>query len=95
MIKRIVKLNFKPELIPQFMQVFESSAPFIREFPGCLHMELLQNLSIPNILFTFSMWEDENALERYRNSALFKDTWSKTKDLFDEKAEAWSVKQIG
>ncbi len=95
MIKRIVKLTFKAPLIPEFMQVFEASAPLIRKFPGCLHMELLENLAAPNILFTFSIWEDESNLEQYRQSELFKDTWAKTKVLFESKAEAWSVKTVG
>lgn len=95
MIKRIVKLTFKPELLPKFMQVFEASAPLIRQFPGCVHMELLENLAAPNILFTFSIWENESDLEMYRHSELFKDTWAKTKVLFEAKAEAWSVTTIG
>ncbi len=95
MIKRIVKLTFKPELLPEFMQVFEASAPLIRQFPGCVHMELLENLAAPNILFTFSIWENESDLELYRQSELFKDTWAKTKVLFEAKAEAWSVTTIG
>ena len=95
MVKRIVKLTFKPELLPNFMEVFNSSAPLIRSFEGCHHMELLQNTSDQIILFTFSLWENEAALENYRNSDLFKSTWAKTKILFDEKAEAWTVEKIG
>jgi len=91
MIKRIVKLTFKPELIDDFMVVFIESAPKIRSFVGCRHMELLQNKAQKNMLFTLSEWDDESALENYRNSELFKTTWAKTKVLFDEKAEAWTV----
>ncbi|MBL7795100.1 MAG: antibiotic biosynthesis monooxygenase, partial [Saprospiraceae bacterium] len=38
-----------------------------------------------------SIWDDEAALERYRESELFQATWERTKALFAEKAEAWSV----
>ncbi|MCC6723480.1 MAG: antibiotic biosynthesis monooxygenase, partial [Saprospiraceae bacterium] len=38
MIKRIVKLTFQPERLPDFMAVFEESKDKIRAFPGNLHM---------------------------------------------------------
>jgi quinol monooxygenase YgiN len=92
MIKRIVKLNFRLDAVDTFVQeVFEPSKHQIRRFPGCLHMELLRGIETPNILFTFSIWESEAALEQYRQSELFQATWAKTKALFAEKAEAWSV----
>ena len=48
--------------------------------------------SLFEIFFTLSIWEHPQALENYRNSELFKDTWSKTKALFDEqRPEAWST----
>lgn len=76
-------------------EVFDRSKDRIRAFEGCLHMELLQHQTHPNVLFTLSIWEDEAALERYRASPFFADTWAKTKVLFAEKAEAWSVALIG
>jgi heme-degrading monooxygenase HmoA len=45
----------------------------------------------PNIFFTYSFWQSQNDLEKYRNSALFKEVWSKTKKMFAEKAQAWST----
>ena len=95
MIKRIVKMTFRPEAVQTFVDdVFEPSKSRIRAFPGCRHMELLRNISQPNVLFTLSYWDDEAALEAYRQSELFQTTWSKTKALFAEKAEAWSVEVI-
>jgi heme-degrading monooxygenase HmoA len=46
------------------------------------------------MLFTLSIWDDETALEAYRQSELFQTTWAKTKVLFAEKAEAWSVEMM-
>jgi len=92
MIKRIVKMTFREDAVQTFRaDVFEHSKDRIRAFPGCLHMELLQNLKQPNVLFTLSFWENEEALEAYRQSELFQTTWAKTKVLFAEKAEAWSL----
>ena len=92
MIKRIVKMTFREDAVQTFLDdVFEHSKDRIRAFPGCRHMELLQNLKQPNVLFTLSFWENEEALEAYRQSELFQTTWAKTKVLFAEKAEAWSL----
>ncbi len=95
MIKRIVKMTFREESVDTFLRdVFEHSKDRIRAFPGCRHMELLRNLHQPNILFTLSHWDDEAALEAYRQSELFQTTWAKTKIHFAGKAEAWTVEMM-
>ena len=94
MVKRIVKLTFRAELVPDFMAIFEESKDKIRAFDGNLHLELLRDLAQPNVMFTLSFWEDEAALERYRQSELFRATWAKTKALFAEKPDAWTVEVV-
>ncbi len=85
-------MTFREAAVEVFVsEVFENSKAQIRAFPGCQHMELLQNTQASNVLFTLSHWDDEAALNAYRASELFGDTWKKTKALFAEKAEAWSV----
>lgn len=91
MIKRIVKLTFHPQLVPEFLALFEETKDRIRHFPGCLHLELLQEAGRPDVFFTFSIWQDEAALNAYRDSDLFQDTWARTKALFRDKPEAWSL----
>ena len=54
-------------------------------------MELLQSASEPNVLFTLSIWERESDLEIYRQSELFLSTWARTKALFADKPEAWTL----
>lgn len=94
MIKRIVKLTFRPELVPEFMLVFEQSKHHIRAFEGCKSMMLLRDATQPNVLFTLSEWDDLEALESYRKSDLFQSTWAKTKVLFAEKPSAWSTEVL-
>jgi heme-degrading monooxygenase HmoA len=92
MLKRLVKLTFRPEEVTYFIgDIFENSKAQIRAFPGCNHMELLQNESQQNVLFTLSIWASKADLEAYRHSDLFRATWAKTKVLFAEKPEAWST----
>ncbi len=94
MIKRIVKLTFQPELLPDFMAIFQESKDNIRAFEGNLHLELLRDVAQQNVLFTLSFWENEEALERYRQSELFKTTWAKTKVLFADRPKAWTVEEV-
>lgn len=93
MIIRIVKMDFKDENIERFLEVFNSSKHLIRNFEGCSHLELLNDINNKNIFFTYSHWKQEQDLENYRNSELFKGVWAETKILFNAKAEAWSLHQ--
>jgi len=94
MIKRIVKMSFQPEKLETFLEVFNESKKYIAASEGCYHLELLQMPAHSNILFTYSFWEDEAALNNYRHSDLFKATWAKTKVLFNDKPQAWTIVSI-
>ena len=94
MITRIVKMTFKPEHVSVFLTQFERDKKHIRGFEGCLHLELLNDKNNPNIFFTYSKWQDESFLEKYRHSDLFSSVWKQTKILFAEKAEAWTVNSV-
>jgi len=93
MIVRIVKMHFHLENIPAFLELFEERKSLIRHFEGCLHLELWQEENNPQVFFTYSHWESEEHLNHYRFSELFKDTWRRTKALFAESPNAWSVKR--
>lgn len=91
MIVRIVKMTLQPDKVDEFLRIFSEIKSRITEFEGCHELQLLQDCSQANVLFTQSKWTDEEALNAYRNSAFFETTWTKTKKLFAEKAEAWSL----
>ena len=93
MLIRIVKLTLKEENISSFEALFEETKEVIRNFEGCLFLELYQDKDYPNIFFTYSKWEADMYLQAYRQSDFFKSVWSRTKVLFQEKAKAWSVTQ--
>ena len=94
MIKRIVKLTFKETEVETFLKIFENKKKRIRNFSGCLHLELWRDANQPNVFFTYSFWETEADLNKYRYSELFQETWKNTKVLFSGKPEAWSVEMI-
>ena len=91
MLTRFVKLTFKSENIASFEQIFAETYAKIRAFEGCSFLELFQDTNDPTVFFTVSKWENEVCLNDYRNSDLFKTTWKRTKALFAEKPEAWSL----
>ncbi len=91
MIKRFVKMTFKPEHIQEFKIIFNSNKELIAAVEGCTHVELLQDVNNPCIFFTYSLWQHTDYIEQYRHSDLFKGVWAKTKVLFDDKPEAWSL----
>lgn len=85
-------MTFEPTACPQFLEIFEASKDKIRSFPGCRHLELWR-CTAPNqhVFMTHSHWDSEQALETYRHSELFRTTWAKTKSLFSDRPEAWSL----
>ena len=94
MIKRIVKMSFKPENIEEFKTLFNSKKEMIAAVEGCSHVELLQDANNDNVFFTYSLWKDVSYIEAYRQSELFISVWAKTKVLFNDKPQAWSLKGI-
>lgn len=88
-------MTFDPEYIETFKTFFEERKSTIRNFEGCKFLELWQDVNEPNKFFTHSIWESEQHLNHYRFSEFFKETWTQTKAMFAQKAQAWSVTVIG
>lgn len=91
MITRIVKLHFQAEKVETFLTFFETIKYQVNNFPGCIAMKLLQDINNPSIIMTYSHWENEEALNTYRDSETFGKIWPTIKPWFAEKPEAWSV----
>ena len=87
-------MEFEPENVSAFVNIFKTNKDIITTFDGCHSVELLRDINTQNIFFTFSIWDSESSLNKYRESNTFKDIWSKTKPLFSSKAKAWSVEEI-
>ncbi len=94
MLIRIVRMTFYEDKVGDFLQIFEESKYKIRAFPGCSHLELHQDCNANHVFSTYSYWDNEEAINKYRNSGLFKSVWSRTKALFAEKTMAFSHKLV-
>jgi len=93
MIKRIVKMTFRPEETTNFEALFAEYRDRIAAVPGCLSVELLRDTNDSRIFFTLSIWEHPDFLEQYRKSEIFGEVWPRTKALFMLPPEAWTVRQ--
>ena len=87
-------MEFKSGNINTFIDIFKTNKDKIVNFDGCHSVELLRDVNTQNIFFTYSVWDSERSLKKYRESNTFKEIWSKTKPLFSCKAKAWSLKEI-
>ncbi|GGG88011.1 antibiotic biosynthesis monooxygenase [Polaribacter pacificus] len=94
MFVRIVKMSFNPSDVPDFLAMFEEKKALIKQNKGCQLLELYRDKTNPSIFFTYSYWDEEQDLENYRHSALFKAVWAQTKTWFNDKPEAWSVDKL-
>ncbi|MCF6348211.1 MAG: antibiotic biosynthesis monooxygenase [Flavobacteriaceae bacterium] len=94
MLVRIVKMSFKSDKVDNFLIIFNDNKEKIRNTNGCNFLELYRDKTDQNIFFTYSHWDTEQNLENYRNSNLFKNIWEKTKILFNDRPEAWSVDKV-
>ena len=93
MLTRVVKLTFQEAHLADFYSHFETVKHEVSNFPGCYGMKLLSVIDAPNVIFTYSQWENEAALNNYRDSELFAAIWPQIKPWFAQRAEAWSLNE--
>ena len=91
MLIRIVRMEFEPSKVEDFLALFKKVESRIAGFPGCSHLQLCKDEELDHIYYTFSKWDSADALEKYRHSDFFEDTWAKTKVLFSGKPLAYSL----
>jgi heme oxygenase (mycobilin-producing) len=94
MIIRIVRMHFTEAGVEEFLEIFNRNKDAIRNFPGCLHLQLLKDAEDVNCYTTLSHWDGPQSLENYRKSELFGKVWGRVKTLFSERTQAFSLKKF-
>jgi quinol monooxygenase YgiN len=89
-IVRLVRLKVDPKKVEEFKALFESLYDGIRAHRGCISLRLITDLEGLGEFFTLSEWESPEALEAYRQSFFFRETWPRVKAFLKEKAWAQS-----
>jgi quinol monooxygenase YgiN len=90
-LQRIVKMTFRPEHCADFEKFFLEIRDQVGNQPGCSGVKLLRDISANGVYFTYSNWDNETALNAYRDTELFGMVWPKVKEWFAAKPEAWST----
>ncbi|MBL7871560.1 MAG: antibiotic biosynthesis monooxygenase [Cyclobacteriaceae bacterium] len=94
MIIRIVRMHFTEAGVEEFLEIFNRNKEAIRNFPGCLHLQLLKDIEDLNTYTTLSHWDEASSLEKYRKSELFGSVWGRVKTLFSERTQAFSLEKF-
>lgn len=94
MIVRIVKMKFAEEKVNDFKSLFWETRSGILQFDGCKDVKLMQSETDPQIIATYSLWENSASLDKYRFSEFFKNTWKTIKPWMIEKADAISYLEV-
>jgi len=87
-------MTFSESRVDDFKKSVISIVPSIKNFKGCHHIEMLQDIYHKNIFFSYSLWESEADLNHYRKSDFFKETWSKVTEWFKSSPRAWSTEKL-
>lgn len=95
MIARIVHLYIDKKNKEDFLKMFESRKDMIRNFEGCSYLNLLLVEHEDCSQFsTFSHWESEEHLNKYRSSNVFGQVWPRTKKWMVKKPKAQSFSLV-
>jgi heme-degrading monooxygenase HmoA len=66
---RLIHVKVNPEQMAEAERLWrEDCAPLMKAAPGCLSEELLKCREEPGEYISYSEWEGEAAIERYRES---------------------------
>lgn len=94
MLHRIVKLTFREEHCEEFESLFETIKERIAGQEGCQGVKLLKDYEQKGVYFTFSHWDNQQALDQYRSTDLFGEVWPKVKAWMSDKPQAWSTEEL-
>jgi heme oxygenase (mycobilin-producing) len=94
MITRIVRMHFTDAGVEEFLEIFNVHMKSIRNFPGCSHLQLLQDADDPLCFSTLSYWDKQESLDNYKNSELFAKVWGRVKTLFSQRSQAFSLQEF-
>ena len=94
MITRIVKMTVDEKNVGDFRKYFENYNQQIMQVDGCHHHDFLEDKNDPTTFFTYTTWETERQIERYRRSEMHRLHKEKMKEFYAKDDIAWTVEKI-
>ena len=97
MITRMILVNVPAEKAGEAQRLWkEDCAPLMIKQPGCLSEEFLHGREDPGEFISLSKWENQAAIDRYRNSDAHKMIQQHTRSLMNvAKVEVKTYEVIG
>lgn len=88
MIKIVAKSVIKGDKVEQYIALAKKLVQeTVQNDAGCIHYELFQDLSNPQILTIIEEWEDKDALDRHTAAKHFKEIVPLFKDIVEKPDE--------
>ena len=91
---RYVELHILADKLDEARRLLKFQAPLVRNFDGCVHLEINEAMDEIGVFSTYSYWIDAEALDRYRQSEVFRKFWNRMKPMFQAKAQARSFMHL-
>ncbi len=86
-IARLIHVKVRPEQMAEAERIWKHEcAPLMIQQLGCLSEELLKGLDEPGEYISYSEWEDQPSIERYRESAAHEEIVRHTRGLTGARA---------
>jgi heme-degrading monooxygenase HmoA len=97
MITRMIFVAVPKEKIAEAERMWKQEcAPLMIKTPGCVSEEFLRNRENPGEMISLSTWENQGAIERYRESDAHKQIQKHTRGLMGvSKVEVKSYEVVG
>ena len=97
MLKRMIVVTVPAEKAAEAERLWKQScAPLMIQQPGCLSEEFLRNAKDPGQIISLQTWENQEAIDRYRQSPAHEEILRHTRGLMGvSKVEVATYEVIG
>lgn len=87
-----VTLQIKPERLDAFLEaMLQNASSAVRDEPGCLRFDVVQDQEDPNRIYLYEVYRDEAALDAHRQSPHY----LKWRDTVQDWYAAPAVRRLG
>lgn len=74
-----------------FKQTLKDYQKALKEQKGCMHLDMFSDKKEKDIFYSYTIWDNDTNLKKYRKSALYKELSGKILPLCDKEPKAWTV----
>jgi hypothetical protein len=94
MILRVVKMVVDQNKIDIFNNFMSNLSTEKEGMDGCVHHDFFSNKQFRNVFYSYTIWESEKYLNKYRKSMLFKEVTTTLRSLCLSEPAAWTVENV-